>query len=80
MTASEHNPEGNYCKQYKNFMQRRLGELTVLLNGTNSIDYNRQRMLCKPPLYANYGNSNLDHRIKIQGGAQGEWEEGFAKV
>jgi len=33
MTASEHNPEGNYCKQYKNFMQRRLGELTVLLNG-----------------------------------------------
>jgi len=61
-------------------MQRRLGELTVLLNGTNSIDYNRQRMLCKPLSYANYGNSNLDHRIKIQGGAQGEWEEGFAEV
>ena len=30
--------------------------------------------------YANYGNSNLNHRIKIQGGAQEEWEGGFAKV
>ena len=36
-------------------------------------------MLCKPHSYANYGNSNLDHRIKIQWVAQGEWEGGFAK-
>ena len=28
-------------------------------------------MLCKPPLYANHKNSNLSHRINIQGeGAQ----------
>ena len=32
---------------------------------------NWQCMLCKPPLYANYKNSNLSHRINIQGeGAQ----------
>ena len=28
-------------------------------------------MLCKPPSYANYGNSNLDHWIKIQAGRRG---------
>ena len=26
---------------------------------------NCQRMLCKPPSYANYGNSNMDHWIKF---------------
>ena len=31
----------------------------------------RQRILCKSHLYANYENSNLDHRIKIQGGRRG---------
>ena len=40
----------------------------------------RQRMLCKPPSYANYGNSNLGHRINIQREGRRELEGGFAKV
>ena len=35
-------------------------------------------MLCKPLSYANYENSNLDHRIKIQGGRRG-WEGDLEK-
>ena len=32
------------------------------------------------PLRGNYANFNLNHQINIQGGAQGEWEGGFAKM
>jgi len=31
-------------------------------------------------LYANRVNFNLSHRINSEGGVQGEWEGGFAKV
>ena len=42
-------------------------ELMTLVDAMYIGYIDRQRMLCKPPSYANYGNSNLGHWINIQG-------------
>ena len=40
-------------------------ELMTLVDAMYIGYIDRQRMLCKPPSYANYGNSNLDHRMHV---------------
>ena len=40
-------------------------ELMTLVDAMYIGYIDRQRMLCKPPSYANYGNSNLDHQMHV---------------